>query len=107
MKKDVCEGDNLDLTCPSLSKINIIDANYGRLSSDVCSQGRPASQTQNTNCTSSEALGVIKKACEGKVQCSVLVDHHTLNSGADPCYGIFKYATVNYKCIGKLCLVVC
>ena len=97
MKKDVCEGDNLDLTCPSLSKINIIDANYGRLSSDVCSEGRPASQVEITNCTYS--LDSIKTACDGKEQC--LLAWEALHPGVDvdPCVGTWKYVTVNYKCI--------
>ena len=101
-RKEVCHSDNLELTCPLHSQLSIIDANYGRLSSKACSKGRPASQVQNTNCKHSVALGAMETACKGKAQCSVT--WATLHPGAhvDPCPGTFKYATVNYKCIGKL-----
>ena len=99
--KDVCDGDDLDLTCPSPSKISIIDANYGRLSSDVCSEGRPPSQLEITNCTYSGRLDKIKTNCDGKEQCSL--EWQALYPGVDPCVGIWKYATVTYECIyGKL-----
>ena len=96
----MCHDDKLELTCPLQSQIQIIDANYGRLNYDVCSTGIPAEYRQNTNCISSQALDVVRNLCEGKSQCSVTVDL-ALNGGVEPCFGTFKYATVDYKCLSS------
>ena len=97
----MCESGKLDLHCHRL-QINILEANYGRLSGDVCSAGRAASQIENVNCRSTQALDVLKARCEGKERCNVNVDKNTLNSGADPCQDIYKYLTVDYKCVGEV-----
>jgi len=102
LSTDVCHGSQLQLQCPTTGQtLSIVDANYGRLSSEVCSEGRPAEQVSNTQCrsTSTETVRVLTESCEGKESCSVMVDHHTLNAGVDPCVGTYKYLQVQYTCI--------
>ncbi|KAI2661384.1 Rhamnose-binding lectin [Labeo rohita] len=76
-------------------KIQINTANYGRTDKTTCSEGRPSSELQNTNCYSPNALSPVSKRCEGKNSCSILASNSVFS---DPCGGTFKYLYILYTC---------
>uniref|UniRef100_A0A671RE23 SUEL-type lectin domain-containing protein n=1 Tax=Sinocyclocheilus anshuiensis TaxID=1608454 RepID=A0A671RE23_9TELE len=71
-------------------------ANYGRTDKIICSEGRPSSELQNTNCYSPNALAPVSKSCNGLESCEVFATHTVF---ADPCVGIYKYLTISYFCV--------
>uniref|UniRef100_A0A8C6SJ03 SUEL-type lectin domain-containing protein n=1 Tax=Neogobius melanostomus TaxID=47308 RepID=A0A8C6SJ03_9GOBI len=86
--------------------IHIHRADYGRSDSITCSQGRPAEQLQNVNCTTGPAcvsLSPVFSLCVpgamGK-HCSVTASH---TDYGDPCGGTYKYLQVSYSCERRLC----
>uniref|UniRef100_A0A672SX49 SUEL-type lectin domain-containing protein n=1 Tax=Sinocyclocheilus grahami TaxID=75366 RepID=A0A672SX49_SINGR len=75
------------------SRIQINTANYGRTDKIICSEGRPSSALQNTNCYSPNALAPVSKSCNGLESCEVFVTHTVFT---DPCVGIYKYLAISY-----------
>ncbi|XP_016360715.1 rhamnose-binding lectin-like [Sinocyclocheilus anshuiensis] len=75
---------------------NFDTANYGRTDKIICSEGRPSSELQNTNCYSPNALAPVSKSCNGLESCEVFATHTVF---ADPCVGIYKYLTISYFCV--------
>ncbi|XP_030589591.1 L-rhamnose-binding lectin CSL2-like [Archocentrus centrarchus] len=86
--------------------IIVQSALYGRADAETCSEGRPADQLGNTDCSQKGTLDVIKKRCDGKKVCEINTNViHT----SDPCYGIYKYLDTTYACFpaSLLQLVAC
>ncbi|XP_051964738.1 L-rhamnose-binding lectin CSL2-like isoform X4 [Xyrauchen texanus] len=90
-----CNGGYSYLYC-EYGRIQINTANYGRTDKITCSEGRPSSQTQNTNCYSPNALSPVAKRCNGQRSCEVFATHTVFT---DPCFGTYKYLTVSYFCL--------
>ncbi|KAK2898936.1 hypothetical protein Q8A67_010354 [Cirrhinus molitorella] len=96
-----CDGDVQRLSC-DIGVISVQSATFGRTSSQICSAGRPPSETSNTKC--SMDVPVFSKRCNGLRECEI----NTLElSTSDPCYGTYKYYTTNYICIPAETSVTC
>jgi len=92
-KMRTCENrGNLKLDCGS-SNIEIVYGNYGRTSSAVC-------YGQNSNafncCNCKHGLEKIKEVCNGKKKCELVASNSFFT---DPCFGIYKYLEVEYRCV--------
>lgn len=91
-----CEGKTLDIRCKKGMTIDIESAIYGRLSSKTCKAG---SNIDTTNCASRKSTDKVKQKCNGHRNCNVRVSNWKM--GGDPCYGVTKYLSVRYACVGK------
>ena len=86
-----CEGDSHVLTC-GIFKINILSANYGRLTgAQVCGWG----PIKTTYCKANGALAKVQAHCQGRSHCTLRA---TNSEFGDPCYGTYKYLEVTYIC---------
>ncbi|XP_029011330.1 L-rhamnose-binding lectin SML-like [Betta splendens] len=91
------------LSCAS-GVIVVQSAVYGRLDSEICSEGVPASQLSNTKCSQQGLLDVLKKRCDGKSQCEISPSVVRVD---DPCFGIYKYVDTSFACFPARRRVVC
>ena len=83
----VCEHSRRVIICHWPKKINILSANYGRLTgAHVC--GGPI---RTTHCRASGSLGKVVSDCQGRYFCYL---HATNSKFGDPCVGTFKYLEV-------------
>lgn len=90
-----CHGDTLSISCPPFSPqqtIIIVGANYGRYSKTVCPG--PNQQNQNTNCNK-DVTDIVGNLCNAKPVCSFQSSDVLFT---DPCFGTYKYLTVQYYC---------
>uniref|UniRef100_A0AAX7U6Z8 SUEL-type lectin domain-containing protein n=1 Tax=Astatotilapia calliptera TaxID=8154 RepID=A0AAX7U6Z8_ASTCA len=100
---------------------------FGRTDAETCSEGRPAEQLKNTQCSQDGALKVVKSRytnlstlyqslidhfnpplspcrCDGQKVCEInTVLFHT----SDPCFGIYKYVDTTYACFPAIHSVTC
>ena len=89
-----CEGTLLrvfynnwrSIHCP-VGKINILTANYGRLTGGHICPG----PVRTTNCGAAGALGKVRRSCQGYRHCAL---RPTTGQFGDPCFGTFKYLEV-------------
>ncbi|XP_020615530.1 uncharacterized protein LOC110053617 [Orbicella faveolata] len=87
----ICEHKKANITCKKGEKINIVQANYGRLNKRACTK----SPIRSTNCRAAKSLAVVKSTCHKKASCAL---HASNKVFGDPCKGIVKYLLVKYKC---------
>uniref|UniRef100_A0A671S702 SUEL-type lectin domain-containing protein n=1 Tax=Sinocyclocheilus anshuiensis TaxID=1608454 RepID=A0A671S702_9TELE len=85
-----CDGFVQRLSCGKI----VQSATYGRTSSQICSIGRPPSETSNTQC--SIDVPAVFKRCNGLRECELNTQGL---APKDPCFGTYKYYTTNYICI--------
>ncbi|XP_042618642.1 L-rhamnose-binding lectin CSL2-like [Cyprinus carpio] len=96
-----CDGFVQHLSCDT-GVISVQSATCGRTSSQICSVGRPPSETSNTQC--SIDVPAIFKRCNGLREC----EFNTQGlAPKDPCFGTYKYYTTNYICIPAETSVTC
>ena len=100
----VCEHSTLNIQCGFGTVAKINSATYGRLKNGVCGTGR------NTTCAArdgkycgsgknqqcQDSFAVVGSQCEGLESCSVAASNGVFG---DPCWGTYKYLTVNYDCV--------
>ncbi len=95
-----CEGYPMNLKCPSGQPVVIVYANYGRLDTTTCGITTPEGRNfqaynfENTNCVFN-ALSLFQNFC-GHDTCTFTPSITFFVT--DPCYGIYKYLKVIYKC---------
>ncbi|KAK7135451.1 hypothetical protein R3I94_014196 [Phoxinus phoxinus] len=94
-KTVTCHGGYAYLKCES-GTIQINTAHYGRTDKITCSEGRPSSELQNSNCYSPNALAPVSKSCNGLESCELFA---TQTVFTDPCVGTYKYLRVSYFCL--------
>ena len=89
MQLQFCEGDSHTLSCAHYhKKINILSANYGRLTgAQVCGWG----PIKTTNCKANGALAKVQAHCQGRSHCTLRA---TNSEFGDPCPGTYKYLEV-------------
>ena len=68
-------------------KINILSANYGRLTGGHICPG----PVKTTNCGAARSLGKVRSKCQGKRFCALQA---TNSEFGDPCVGTKKYLEV-------------
>ncbi|XP_073669148.1 L-rhamnose-binding lectin CSL3-like [Paramisgurnus dabryanus] len=90
-----CESDTAHLYCDQ-GRIQVLSANYGRTNSATCSNGKPANQVSNVQCTQDSSLSVLTNRCDGQKYCSISASNIIFG---DPCVGTYKYLDVSYICI--------
>jgi len=87
----ICEGLSHSIHCYGGKRINIIEANYGRLTGgDIC-----PGPVKTTYCGAARSQAKVRKACEGTQQCSLQATNSIFG---DPCKGTKKYLEVRYRC---------
>uniref|UniRef100_A0A3Q3WGG1 SUEL-type lectin domain-containing protein n=1 Tax=Mola mola TaxID=94237 RepID=A0A3Q3WGG1_MOLML len=69
--------------------ISVQAALYGRADTQTCSNGRPAHQLTNTQCSQPGTVNVLRKRCDGKKVCT------------------FKYVDTTYTCNPAIHRVIC
>lgn len=82
----------MTITCPNRF-IFIEDAMYGRTQDGTECWHK---LIQDTDCTSTKSKAIIKRKCDGVLECSIKVGNYEL--GGDPCPGTHKYLEVHYIC---------
>ena len=89
MQLQFCEGDSHTLSCAHFSKnINILSANYGRLTgAQVCGWG----PIKSTHCKADGALAKVQAHCQGRSHCTLRA---TNSEFGDPCDETYKYLEV-------------
>ena len=87
----ICEHKKANITCKEGEKINIVQANYGRLNERACTK----SPISSTNCRATKSLAIVQSTCHKKASCAL---HASNKVFGDPCKGILKYLLVKYKC---------
>ncbi|XP_073675201.1 LOW QUALITY PROTEIN: L-rhamnose-binding lectin CSL2-like [Garra rufa] len=97
-----CEGPFVQRLSCETGVISVQSATFGRTSSQICSVGRPPSETSNTHC--SVDVPAVSKRCNGLRECEI--NTQGLAPG-DPCAGTYKYYTTNYICIPAETSVTC
>ena len=88
-----CEGSSLELTCPAGSHINIVRANYGRLSTSICPS--TTTITTITTCIHPVTSRIVSARCGGRSTCSIQVSTAVFG---DPCPGTHKYLEMVFTC---------
>ena len=83
----ICEGRSRTLRCKRGTSINIIQANYGRLTGGQICPG----QIKTTYCRATLSLAKVNTACQRKLQCFLRA---TNSIYGDPCKGTRKYLEV-------------
>uniref|UniRef100_A0A3P8YZU1 SUEL-type lectin domain-containing protein n=2 Tax=Esox lucius TaxID=8010 RepID=A0A3P8YZU1_ESOLU len=91
------------LICES-GLIFIKRALYGRRDGTTCSEGRPANQLTNTQCSQKNTLEVYSERCNGLQVCGV---NTQVFRTSDPCYGTFKYLDTTYTCTPAARSITC
>ena len=85
----------MKITCPKRKAISIKSAFYGRHGNETC---RHDLAPPEADCHDTKALSMLRQLCNAYESCGVDIFASKLG---DPCPGIYKYANVTYKCIGK------
>ncbi|VDH97519.1 Hypothetical predicted protein [Mytilus galloprovincialis] len=87
----LCEGDvPAFISCDS--QINIVEAVYGRLDTNIC----PDPRILTTSCMSQTSDALVKTDCNGQTICQLVANNGKFG---DPCPGTYKYLDVTYTCI--------
>ena len=83
----ICEGRSRQISCPAPKKIDIISANYGRLTGRHLCPGT----VRTTNCGAAGSIDKVRSKCQGRQSCSLQA---TNSQFGDPCVGTKKYLEV-------------
>ncbi|XP_037039231.1 L-rhamnose-binding lectin CSL3-like [Bradysia coprophila] len=93
LSAQACERSPLTIRCNN-GVINVISANYGRLSRTPCNDNGNA-PIRTVNCVSRNSLDIVKAQCSNQESCTVQATNGVFG---DPCEGTFKYLQVEYQC---------
>ncbi|KAG8178838.1 hypothetical protein JTE90_016508 [Oedothorax gibbosus] len=91
--KHACEHNMLHVGCEIGKVIRVLKANYGRTSTEVCSQN--IAKHWNINCVHDKTKEIMRKMCDGKKNCNVAAENSVFT---DNCSYTLKYLEVHYLC---------
>ncbi|RMX58748.1 hypothetical protein pdam_00010783 [Pocillopora damicornis] len=83
----ICEGRSQHISCPASKKIDIMSANYGRLTGRHICWG----PVKTTNCGAAGSIDKVRSKCQGKRSCFLQA---TNSQFGDPCRGTKKYLEI-------------
>lgn len=93
-----CQSGSIGmLSCDKYTdQINVTSVFYGRVTDKLCQTG---DYTSNLSCVADKDADAAPKLseCNGMPSCIVMLD-----MWKDPCPGVEKYATVNYRCVSPV-----
>jgi len=89
-----CEGTTLHLSCPEGQLLQVVRANYGRFSLEVCNSS--GNTSWSFNCIQHQTKAVLDRRCSNLPGCTFQVTSQLF--GGDPCPGTGKYIEVHYQC---------
>ncbi len=90
-----CSGSTVVLSCPRLSTLRVVRANYGRFSISVCNTR--ARLDISTDCGAEDSTTeVLVTLCQGLNTCSVPVETNTF-PWESPCPQTSKYLEVQFR----------
>ncbi|KAM3618549.1 uncharacterized protein V6R79_021694 [Siganus canaliculatus] len=98
------DAGNVHLLRCETGVISVQAALYGRVDSEICSEGRPDNQLTDTDCSQSDTLDVIRGRCDGRKVCEI---NTNVFRTSDPCNGIYKYLDTTFVCRPAEHVVVC
>lgn len=87
----ICEGNKGIISCQNGKRIDVLNATYGRLDRQTCSDTR----IKSTNCRSNNSLKHVQGKCDGTTECQLQANNSVFG---DPCEGTYKYLEVKYRC---------
>ena len=83
----ICEGLSRTIRCSGGRRINIIEANYGRLTGGQICPGK----IKTTYCGAARSQAKVRTTCQGESQCNLQATNRIYG---DPCKGTRKYLEV-------------
>ncbi|XP_035672719.1 IgGFc-binding protein-like [Branchiostoma floridae] len=89
-----CEHSDLTLTCSEGYEVAIESANYGRTDGTTC----PHQAMSDTNCLEPNSVAIVRAPCRDRSTCTISASNSVFG---DPCYGTYKYLTVEFFCRKK------
>jgi len=94
MSRYGCEGTTLQLSCPQGELLQVVRANYGRFSLEVCNSS--GNTSWSFNCIQHQTKAILDRRCSNLQECTFPVTSELF--GGDPCPGTGKYIEVHYQC---------
>ena len=93
----ICEGQKEIISCQNGKRIDVLNANYGRLDQHTCLH---QAHMSDIKCRSRNSLQIVQEKCNGQTSCELLVNNTVFGGDpSDPCVGIKKYLKVKYRCL--------
>ena len=92
-KNVICEGDTVTLSCPTGTRLQILDARYGRFlpGEQLC----PNPAIHDFNCRAANSYFMVAATCDFVNSCTLTASSSVFG---DPCPGTYKYLEVEYSC---------
>ena len=96
LSKYGCEGELVKIDCDTSLVIDIVRANYGRLSPQVCA---PLANQEGSgqDCLHRSSKAVLDRQCAGKHSCLVRASADVFHNSECPL--VTKYLEVHYRCV--------
>lgn len=94
--------NNRRINCPFGKVIEVVEGNYGRDDVTTCNKAQ-STHSIYTNIPSSgcarDTTSILAASCNGQQGCSISMTNG--KAGGDPCRGVTKYSSVDYKCVNR------
>ena len=98
MSKYGCDGELVKIDCEGAGLvIQIVRANYGRLSPSVCPPSPPGGAGAASDCLHRSTKAVLDRRCGGSQTCVLRASEATF-SGSE-CPGVSKYLEIHFRCV--------
>ena len=97
MSKYGCEGELVKISCDNDRVIDIVRANYGRLSPHVCvGHGQ---QPQHGDCLHRSSKTILDRECAGHQTCVIRAGQDMFPGLTGACVTVARYLEVHYRCV--------
>ena len=93
-----CEGELVKIDCDNSRVIEVVRANYGRLSNKICTNSQSSySPSSLTECLHRSSKSVLDRVCGGKSSCTVRASEGVFQT--QDCPLVEKYLEVHFRCV--------